>query len=291
MHRRTSLRFYDVALMYLTQLGYRDLSVIDGTGDGGRDVTSSRKDLRIQLSVRKDWERKINEEATSTVNSGSHHLIFITNRIISPQAEQAFFQSKYNQKGDIDVSIHDLRRLSTSLSQPGVIRQAYEMLGMAVPLTLSATPKEIALSTVLLFSPEARELRDEVIEASVRAQLLKNVGISENTLIQKVADAVPGVNVERAAKAALTRLRTAGRVLGTSSELRLTQAERTTMEAAETEFLVAVDADVNSLVTLTGLSKDDATRLLDRRLNFGARLQRFRHAILYELAEQRQARL
>jgi hypothetical protein len=38
--------FYDVALMYLEQIGYRDLSVVDGAGDGGRDITCSRDDLR-----------------------------------------------------------------------------------------------------------------------------------------------------------------------------------------------------------------------------------------------------
>lgn len=31
--------FYQVALMYLSALGYQDLSIVDGTGDGGRDVT------------------------------------------------------------------------------------------------------------------------------------------------------------------------------------------------------------------------------------------------------------
>jgi hypothetical protein len=267
--------FYGVALMYLTQLGYRELSVVDGPGDGGRDVTCSREDLRIQLSVRKDWERKINEEASNTANAGFHHLIFVTNRIINPQAEQTFLQSKYNQKGNVDISIHDLRRISTALSQPGVIRQAYEMLGMAVPLTITATPKEIALSTVLLFSQEAKELRDEVLQASVRAQLLKDVGISEIALVQKVVQAMPGVNVERAAKAALTRLRTAGRVLGNSIELRLSQAEQATMEAAETEFLVAVDADVNSLIALTGLSSEDTRKLLALALELLVRNREF----------------
>ncbi len=53
--------FYGVALMYLEQLGYKELSVVDGAGDGGRDVMCSRDDLRIQLSVRKDWDKKINE--------------------------------------------------------------------------------------------------------------------------------------------------------------------------------------------------------------------------------------
>ena len=59
-------KFYNIALMYLEQLGYKDLRIVDGPGDGGRDVLCSREDLRIQLSVRKDWQNKINEEALNT---------------------------------------------------------------------------------------------------------------------------------------------------------------------------------------------------------------------------------
>ena len=71
-------RFYDVALMYLRVLGYQELSMVDGTGDGGRDVICSRKDLRIQLSVRKDWEKKINEEAGLTDSAGHHHFMYLS---------------------------------------------------------------------------------------------------------------------------------------------------------------------------------------------------------------------
>lgn len=259
-------RFYDVALMYLRVLGYQDLSMIDGTRDGGRDVICSRTDLRIQLSVRKDWEKKINDEAGVTDSAGHHHLMYITNRNVSPKAEQDFLQNIYGYKGIVDVSIHDLKRISTALAQPGVIGRAYEMLGMAVPSTLEATTKDIALSTVLLFSQEAKELRDAVIEANLRAQLLKNAGISENALIQKVAGVVPGVNVDRTAKAALSRLRATGLIVGSNTNLKLSVTEYETMSAAETEFLVAVNADVKMLEVATGLSSLDARKLLDLAL-------------------------
>ena len=249
--------------MYLSVLGYKELSVVDGKGDGGRDVTCSREDLRIQLSVRKDWDNKVNEEAHNTTNAGCRHLIYVTNRNISPEMEQDFLQTKYKHKGDVDVSIHDLKRISTALARPGVIRGAYEMLGMATPATLEATPKDIALSTLLLFSEEARELRDSVIEANLMAHLLKSPGITENTLIHRVEDSVPGVNVERAARAALSRLRAESRVLGTPNSIMLSDIERATMEAAETEFLSAVDADVTMLSKATGLSREDARTLLD----------------------------
>lgn len=258
--------FYDVALMYLSVLGYRELSMVDGTGDGGRDVVCSRDDLRIQLSVRKDWENKINEEAGNTAHAGHHHLLFVTNRPISPDAEQNFLQAKFKHKGNVDVSFHDLRRISTALAQPGVIHRAYELLGMSVPTTLEATPKDVALSTLLLFSSEAKELRDAVIEANLRALLLESPGISENKLINNVADTVPGVNVKRTAKATLLKLKTARRIIGTAAELQLSTDESATMQAAKMEFLAAVNADVTTLAKVADLSKEDAKRLLDLAL-------------------------
>ena len=259
-------RFYDIALMYLSVLGYKDLSMVDGAGDGGRDVICSRNDLRIQLSVRKDWQQKINEEAHNTKKSGHSHLIYITNKIISPDAEQDFLQSGYRYKGEVDPSIHDLKRIVTALARPGVIRRAYELLGMAVPSTLEASPNDIALSTLMLFSKEANELREAVVEANVRAQLLKNQGASEDALMQFTANSIPGTNTERLARTAISRLRSTGRIIGHSSSLNLSAPELEAMKGAETEFLTAVQADVDTLSKVASLSNDDARKLLDLAL-------------------------
>lgn len=256
-------RFYSVALMYLERLGYKELNVIDGAGDGGRDVTCSRDDLRIQLSVRKDWDKKINEEAANTKTAGRRHLIYVTNRIINPTAEQDFFERNFAYKGEVDVSIADLRRISTILTRPGVINRAYELLGMAVPQEIHADPKEIAVSSVLMFSAEARELRDEIVEANVRAQLLRTQGMSEKALKDTLADVLPGPSVDRDVAAAISRLRVAKRISGSSTALNLTEEARAVMEAAETELRAARAADVTMLIQQTGLNAGDADELLN----------------------------
>ncbi|WP_218823837.1 restriction endonuclease [Inquilinus limosus] len=256
-------RFYDVALMYLEQRGYQDIRIVDGSGDGGRDVMCSRTDLRIQLSVRKDWETKINDEASRTLHEGKRSLIFVTNRQISPDSEQSFLEKKYSKNGLVELLIIDLRRISTALSRPGVIKRSYEMLGMAVPSELHAAPKDIAISTVVLFSQEARELRDEVIEANLRAQLLRHPSASDVDLIRWVAASIPGENVDRAARSALSRLQSEGRVQKEPSGFQLSAAELLVMQAAEAEFLAARKADVAALVEVTGLQDKDAEKLLD----------------------------
>jgi hypothetical protein len=260
------VRFYDVAILYLSAQRYRDLAIVDGAGDGGRDVVCSRKDLRIQLSVRRDWQNKINEEAAKTAKLGLKNLIYVTNRSISTQAEEAFRASKFLYAGDVDVSIHDLNRISTGLARPGRIGRAYEMLGASVSPTVQASTSEIAVSSLLLFGQEASELREEIVEANIRAYLLKHPHSREAVLVDEVARGLPGVYPDKAVLASVNRMRTAGKIVGPKDAAELSPSETARMQTAEDEFLFAFDGDVSEISKKTGLSRDDSKELLDRAM-------------------------
>lgn len=260
--------FYRIAIFYLENLGYTGLSIVDGAGDGGRDVVCDRENLRIQLSVRKDWETKINEESSKTASEGKSHLIYITNRAISPIAEQNFLGEKYKNPGVVDLSIHDLSRISTSLTRPGAILKAYEMLGMKIPNHITADPKEIALSSVLLFSTEAKELRDEVIEAAIRSSLFRNgeKKLSEKHIVSEVAKLLPWNNSDRFVASAFSRLRAKGRIKGGKETPKLSEAEFELMQVAETEVLTARLVDIKMLVDELAITETVAEKLLDLSL-------------------------
>ncbi|WP_142669585.1 hypothetical protein [Klebsiella pneumoniae] len=150
-------KFYDIALLFLSIKGYPDLEIIDGKGDGGRDVRSSWNHIRIQLSVRKDWEQKINHEASLAASANRNHFIYVTNRRINDHERDKFLQEEFKYKGKIEVTIFDLASISTSLSLPGSIDSVNTILGLPITGKIEATPKEIALSNTLLFSSEAKE--------------------------------------------------------------------------------------------------------------------------------------
>jgi hypothetical protein len=255
-------RFYDVAILYLSAQRYRNLSIVDGAGDGGRDVVCSRKDLRIQLSVRKDWENKINEEAANTESAGKAHLLYVTNRAISPRAEESFLASKYKFAGRVEVTIHDLNRISTALARPGRIKRAYEMVGATVTPTIQATIAEVAVSSLLLFGQEASDLREEIVDANVRAWLLKHPNSPEDTLVDEVTRALPGASPVKAVMSAVSRLRTSGHIVGPKNGAVLSDTEFARMQSAEEEFLLAREADISAIAEATALSREDATRLL-----------------------------
>lgn len=254
--------FYDIALLFLSAHGYKDLSVVDGTGDGGRDVTCSLKDLRIQLSVRKDWLRKVNDESRLTKNAGKSYFIYVTNRPISPAEQTEFQTKKHVNRGDVVVTIYDLNAISTTLAQSGVIHRAYELLGMNVDGKLQATAKEIALSTLLLFSPEAKELRANVVEANITAWMLKNGPTSEDRAIAGVALLLPYPAVADDIKQSIGRLRAEGRIVEANDQLSLSAQAAETAKAAEEEYLQSASADLKLLERKYGLGADDAQRLL-----------------------------
>jgi hypothetical protein len=248
--------------MYLSIIGYEDISLVDGPRDGGRDVNCSRSDLRIQLSVRKDWKIKINEEATKTQKAGFKHFVYVTNRAINQGDEQDFIQEKYCCKGNVDVYIHDLNKIVTALSRPGVIRRSCERLGLLVPPKIEATADEIAMSTMLLFSPEARKTREEIISANIRAHLFKLPGDNENDIILAITNKIPGENVAQATKTIISRLQSSGKIKGPSTSLSLSVSENDTMMAAEMEFLTAAEVDIKMLSHETSLSYDHSKELL-----------------------------
>ncbi|HFN0418126.1 TPA: hypothetical protein ACHBU1_005100, partial [Klebsiella pneumoniae] len=205
-------KFYDIALLFLSIKGYPDLEIIDGKGDGGRDVRSSWNHIRIQLSVRKDWEQKINHEASLAASANRNHFIYVTNRRINDHERDKFLQEEFKYKGKIEVTIFDLASISTSLSLPGSIDSVNTILGLPITGKIEATPKEIALSNTLLFSSEAKELKDEIIENCILAHIFSDDGVSESSLIEKTLNDLGNKSLSVQVVKSINRLKSKGKI-------------------------------------------------------------------------------
>lgn len=264
-------KFYDIALLFLQGEGYKDISIIDGTGDGGRDVSCSRSDLRIQLSVRKDWEKKINSEATATRSANKRHLIYITNRLIRDVELAAFRSERYNQKGEVDLSVYDLNRIATRLSASGMMKAAYEKLGYLVQGKVSANPKEIAISDLLLFSNEARDLRQDIIESNLRAYIFKNPSKTADAVVGAVSLQLPGIDSEHDTKKSLSRLISKGDVISNNNIISLSSAANKTMAAAEEDYLQAIGHDISSISKKYSISDEESRQIIEVSLEIAAR--------------------
>ena len=260
--------FYDVAILFLGSQGYKQVSIVDGSGDGGRDVVCSRVDLRIQLSVQKAWENKLNDEAAKTLKAGKRHFIYITNRIISPDQEADFLTNRYKLAGSVDVSLFDLNIIATSLAHSSFINRAYSTLGANPDIDLNPTPREVALSSILLFGVEAQNLREKVVEANLTATLFdSDTVVSETELISQIDSMVPGVNVARLAEAAISRLRLAGTITGPQSDVKLSEAQSEKVVIARRNFSQLLESDLSDLMKVSGLTKSESRFLLTKARN------------------------
>lgn len=260
--------FYDVSLLFLEAQGYKKLSIVDGAGDGGRDVVCSRSDLRIQLSIRRDWQAKVNSEAALTLSSGRRHLVYITNRVISPELEAEFIANGFALAGEVELSIYDLNSVSTTLTHSSLIARAYGTLGADPDFNLQPTPREVALSSLLLFGIEAQDLRESVAEANVKATLLDNEeGISEQELLDQVSRSLPGTNIDRLVSSSISRLRVNGTIKGQNVGLKLSIDEKDRLSTARINFSHLLQSDLNELRKTSGLEDVDALRLITMARN------------------------
>ncbi|WP_320175353.1 hypothetical protein [Maridesulfovibrio sp.] len=261
-------RFYDVATLYLRAKGYADIAVVDGPRDGGVDVTCSKEHVRIQLSVRKDWQNKINDEAQKTLSADKHHFVYITNKNISPDEEAKFLINKFKYKNEVDVSIHSLSKLATSLTVGHYSREAFNLLGISIPEKIKSELSEIATSTLLLFSPEAKELREEIIEANIKAILFENSLISKKELIEQTTTVLhyENINIKELAPKALARLRGAAKVTGSDQNLKLSDNEYGMIQTAKDSFSAMRQTDLILLTSELNIADEDASELFDTAL-------------------------
>jgi hypothetical protein len=268
-------KFYDISLLFLSSKGYPDLEIIDGTGDGGRDVKSSWEHLRIQLSVRKDWENKINHEAKLSNESGIKHFIYVTNRRIKDHEREAFLQDKFKFKGEVEISIFDLAAISTSLSLPGTIDSVNQILGRPIAGKIDATPKEIAISNTLLFSNEARELKDEVLENCILANIFSQNGISESELIERVSRDLGNMALNVQLIKAIQRLKSKGNVKDNDGGFFLSKEVEERLALARDDFEQAKLKDINDLMQEFSLEKNDAESLIKIALEILSRKETY----------------
>lgn len=263
--------FYDIAILYLSKLGYQDLSIIDGSGDGGQDVVTSRKDLRIQLSIRRDWQIKINSEAEKTKESGRSNFIYITNRDIRSTDAAEFFATKYKFAGEIEVSVHDLNRIATTLSLPGASEATYRLLGLTPSDEIIATNVDIAISSIILFSPESKSFREELVEANISAYLYKNPNSSVEKVTNDISKVLPGIGVSKDISSSLSRMRQSGRLSGSTKSLSLSADHLNVVSSAERSFKSSLSSDIDRIVKEFGFSELDAFKIIELALELTAR--------------------
>lgn len=146
----------------------------------------------------------------------------------------------------------------TSLSAPGMMKAAYEKLGYLVQGKVTATPKEIAISNLLLFSNEAKDLRQDIIESNLRAYIFKNPSKTANAVVGAVSLQLPGIDSEHDTKTSLSRLTSKGEIISNNNIVSLSPTINKTMAAAEEDYLQAISHDISAIPKKYSISDEEA---------------------------------
>jgi hypothetical protein len=273
----TDQPFYDIALLFLSAKGFKNCTIVDGPNDGGIDVICADfPDLRIQLSVQKAWEKKLNDEAQKTLNAEKRHFIYITNRRIREAERADFIQNRYKPKNKVTIEIFDLDTIATQLALPQNIKTAYETLKLPLTSKLTASPQEVALSNTLLFSKEARELKTEIIESRIKSQLLDTPGVTSKKVVSEVANALGNSTLTPQISKSLRRLQADGEVsTDDDGNLTLSTSSLASVTAAKLDFLHAKAIDIANLRKQFSITANDAERFVQVSLEILARNERF----------------
>jgi NACalpha-BTF3-like transcription factor len=268
--------FYDVALLQLEMLGYRDLNIVDGPNDGGKDVDSDREHVQIQLSVRKDWDKKLSEEAAKAIQAGKKHLVYLTNRHITQNAE-AVFRRGFKYRSQIELTIYDSNRIATGLSAPGRIARSYKLLGVDVRVSSKVELKDIAASVAILFGDEAQEVRERTVDALVLSWMRSHsdqVRFGEAQIVEGVAKQLPGSHPPRLVASSVSRLRGKKLLQGSADAVSLSEQAKEQVDSAESEVFAAREADILLVRERFEVSSETAAKLLDKAIELLVRLNR-----------------
>lgn len=171
-------QFYDIVKIYLNAHGYFNAEIRDGRGDGGKDIIiPNNKNLNIQLSIQQNWKNKLNKEAETILKDpliSNKSFWYITNKSISQSDIDNFRANEFKYKGQVEFEVKDVKSIASMILNSNYLNQIYELLGIPYENKIKANLKEIALSSVLLYSSESRELKNELLESFIKMTIFQS---------------------------------------------------------------------------------------------------------------------
>lgn len=168
-----------------------------------------------------------------------------------------------------------MNQIASRLALPQHAQSAYAAAGIVVGHQIQATYKEVALSSVLLFSAEAKDLRESTIESLILTSLQKKPGRPDRELQGEILAGLPGIGHGRFIKEGLRRLEGNGRVQRRDEALFLHDDEATRLQACELEFQLSLEADIRRLMDQFGITRADAVHLTKQAVKLSAKQQQF----------------
>lgn len=195
----TVSQFRTLCLEYLNLLGYSESSLTDGPYDGTKDykILTSRdmQSVSIAMSITPNWKKKLTDDISNMKRRNpnlSNVFYFSSQRI--PEGSFSKYQKEKAINDNIFVIRYDSQLIASDFIKKNKIDKILKIANIDIKSEVyehnrQLLNKNIAISSLLLFSDDANELRKSFFETIIKTQILNSYNpLTREELIQSIID-------------------------------------------------------------------------------------------------------
>ena len=192
-------QFRTLCLEYLNLLGYTESSLTDGPYDGTKDykvlTSKDMTSVSIAMSITTNWKKKLTDDISNMKRKNpnlSNVFYFSSQRI--PEGSFLKYQKEKAINDNVFVIRYDSQLIASDFIKKNKIDKVLKIANIdikseAYEHNRQLLNKNIAISSLLLFSDDANELRKSFFETIIKTQILNSYNpLTREKLIQSIID-------------------------------------------------------------------------------------------------------
>jgi len=243
--------FRTLCVEYLKLLGYSEANLTDGPYDGVKDfklLYDSNKSISIAMSTTSKWQKKLIDDIDNMKkkNSDITNVYYLSSQRM-PESTFQTIQQEISLTKKVFVIKYDAQTIASDFVKKNHVGVLLQIAGIDIDLIMKNSKdygnrkllnKNIAVSSLLLFSNDANELRKSFFETIIETQINNSSqALTRETLIDKIIDEY-SFNNEQApyVNSQFDRLLQAKKIYVKDSKYYINSKESTKLNGLETQF-------------------------------------------------------
>jgi len=190
----SKVKFDITCKLVLQEIFHLNAINVDGTGDGGSDMTAFQKDgsrtnVAYQITVqKKDIERKVYQDARKSIDKlRAERFYFITTVNLS-ETEARKIESNITKELGIQAICFGAKHIAAFLLDEGLLNRFLDELNYPLPRDVAQSPdyREMALHAYTLMSKDANNMRSGIYDDTILFIASAHDELKMNDLVDKV---------------------------------------------------------------------------------------------------------
>ncbi|MCG6659799.1 hypothetical protein HOP52_18795 [Halomonas campisalis] len=228
--------FRSLSAIFVPLIGFNEAGYCDGPHDGGKDFSllempGSGIEVGIQISVDKDWRKKIQADAAKLKSRyGTNLMNFIYSRRIPEGSFEKLKEEILGSHGVVVVK-YDSQSIAMRLIDSDKVNEALIAMGIDIhsPTGLVSKyldPKNEAIASLLLFDDDSKDLRERFFQSIIKSSLSREGESEREVLINAVKSHYKLASTQKIKlNSSIDRLLQRGEVISKQSVLKLSRKE------------------------------------------------------------------